>query len=203
MKLINYGHACFNIIYNDISILFDPYKDNSVPSLRCPQLDVDALFISHEHDDHNAKDKGVLRDNRAIVTYETLKTYHDKEKGKLRGENFIHKIFIGDFVIAHLGDLGEIDDEVINFLKGVNVILCPINGFYTIGALEAIKLNEIVKPNIFIPMHYFKNGTGYPDGNQIDIFLRHCLNFIKVDKNTINIEEYMSNDNKVIIFERS
>lgn len=204
MKLFNYGHSCFGIFHNDTMLLFDPYKDNSVPNLTCPTIFVDNVFISHEHDDHNARDKAIIKNNCSTnYGVETLKTFHDKEKGRLRGENIVHKIKMDGITIAHLGDLGEIDENLISFLKDVDILLCPLNGFYTIGAKEAVELLNLLNPSIFIPMHYFKNGSGYEDNNQIDIFKKDIKQFISVYENEIDLNIYLNNEHKVIIFERS
>lgn len=170
MKIINYGHACFKVVGQSFSVVFDPYKDNYVPNLKLPKVEADAVLISHNHDDHNALEL-IQCKNLSHFEVKKILVPHDKSDGSLRGLNFIHILEIDGIKVAHLGDIGTLN---INFdeLKGADIILCPINGFYTISALEAIQILNQIKPRIFIPMHYFNKDkmTGYEDGNQIDIF---------------------------------
>lgn len=204
MIIKNLGHSCFLCITEGGSFAFDPYMDNSVPGLTCPNIVCDKLFISHNHHDHNAKEKvSGLKDNNKIIV-ETLKCFHDKENGNSRGDNLIHKIYCDGITISHLGDLGqEINEEIINFLLGSDIILCPINGFYTIGYKEAIDIFNKVKPKIFIPMHYYENNTGYPDNDQILSFKNACHKFISINEQQFDSKDYLDNDKKILIFERS
>ena len=203
MKLINFGHSCFYIESNQGTIAFDPYIDGSVPGLTCPSFSCSKLFVSHEHSDHNARNK-VIELNNAKIEFTYLKTFHDKSLGQSRGENIIYKVNVDGLIVAHLGDYGDfITDELIDFLSDADIILCPINGFYTIGAKEAKQILDIIKPKIFIPMHYYKNGTGYEDGGQIDIFKSLIKDFVSLNTNEIEISEDVKFATNVVIFERS
>lgn len=197
MKIINFGHSCFKIETENYSIIFDPYQNDSVPNLLLPNICCDEIFISHEHHDHNARELIVVKGSPLLKVKKVL-TPHDKDNGKLRGNNFIHLVEIDNYKIAHLGDLGTLDTDL-SILKEADIIFSPINGFYTISALEALKLLETFSPKIFIPMHYYNkhNNSGYPDGNQIDIFLNNLNRNIKYVKDEIVLD---SNTSGVIIF---
>lgn len=204
MIIKNLGHSCFLCVSDNGSFVFDPYSDNSVPGLTCPNIKCDKLLISHDHHDHNAKDKvnGLKENNKIII--EKFNTFHDNENGNIRGNNLIHKVSIDGITVSHLGDLGqEINDEIINFLLGSDIVLCPINGFYTIGYKTAIEIFNKVKPHIFIPMHYFKNNTGYPDNGQIEMFKKECGNFISIHEQQFDSKDYLAKEKKILIFERS
>ena len=41
MKLIWYGHACFELRSSAGSVVFDPYRPGSVPGLSLPELNAD------------------------------------------------------------------------------------------------------------------------------------------------------------------
>jgi len=54
-----------------------------------------------------------------------------------------------------MGDIGQIpDDEVLEKIKGVDILCIPVGGNYTIDAKEAMKICDFVSPNIIIPMHF-------------------------------------------------
>ena len=60
MKLIWHGHSCFSVVTDAGTAVFDPYIDGMVPGLAPLSLTADAVYCSHGHDDHNARDKVAL-----------------------------------------------------------------------------------------------------------------------------------------------
>ena len=202
MKIINLGHACFKIIDEGISVIFDPYQDDSVPNLKLENnIETNYLFVSHEHHDHNAREKVKIIPTDKVLKYEEVIVNHDDQNGNIRGKCKAVILNFDDYSIAHLGDIGDIEDErIIDKFKGVDIILCPINGYYTIGAKEAIGLINYLKPKHFIPMHYYKqdSDSGYFDNDQIEIFLSHFDSYLKVNKE-IKINQDIKE--QIIIFE--
>lgn len=175
MKIINYGHSCFKIIDDDISIILDPYRKDSVPGLELPKnMTANYAFASHNHYDHDALDliKVVSSDKQLNMIEVSLP--HDDCGGRKRGMSVARIFKFSDYSICHMGDIGD-KNAVINCdeLKNIDVVLCPINGFYTISAEDAIELQKKMGWKLLIPMHYqdIEKGTGYPDGNQIQIFI--------------------------------
>ncbi len=162
------GHSCFKVtLKNGTRILFDPYGDQ----IGYAPLDVEAdiVVISHKHHDHSdlshVKGDYTLVREAGVYTFgdltiEGIKTCHDKEQGALRGENICFMITINGMRLCHMGDLGCIpDNETIGKLKGTEILLIPVGGNYTIDACEALKICEMVKPNIIIPMHFKTSAT--------------------------------------------
>ena len=175
MRIINHGHACFQIIGDDLSIVFDPYKDNSVPGLNIRRnIEANFCYCSHSHYDHNAIEKvNLLLGEKEEIRNIAISLPHDKNNGKDRGFSIARIFYYSDYSICHLGDIGDVR-SVINDkrFKNIDIVLCPINGFYTISAKEAAKLQKEMNWKILIPMHYEieEKGIGYPDNGQINIF---------------------------------
>ncbi|MBQ1391854.1 MAG: MBL fold metallo-hydrolase [Firmicutes bacterium] len=163
MKVIWIGHACFKIESQGASILFDPYEDGSVPGLDPVREEADLVFVSHEHFDHNARKNVSLSGKTALpFCVKTLDTYHDDRQGALRGSNRITIVDDGSVKLAHLGDLGcELEPEQMEELTGLDVVLVPIGGFYTIDASQAASLVKRLKPRYVIPMHFRDDGLGF------------------------------------------
>lgn len=184
MKIINFGHACFEIVSGDFKLLFDPYQDNSVPGLKLPEIEVNNVLISHDHHDHNAENL-IHINNKKRIDVEVVLVPHDKVNGKLRGMNKIHIVNIENTRLAHFGDLGIIPEKI-DKLKNIDIALVPINGFYTIGAIEAISLYKKIGAKCIIPMHYYNKNlkNGYEDDDQIEKFLNEFenINFIDSDE---------------------
>ena len=174
MRIINYGHACFKIIDDDISIVLDPYGTDSVPGMELPKnIKANYVLSSHEHFDHNALDKVEIIPTDKELPMVEVSLPHDKFGGAKRGMSIARIFNFSDYSICHMGDVGD-PEAVLKHeeLKNIDIVLCPINGFFTISAKDAYQLQKKMGWKLLIPMHYqdAKKGTGYPDGNQIQIF---------------------------------
>ena len=159
MKITYFGHACFKVESKDTSFLFDPFKDIGYDMKK---TSADIVFCSHSHFDHNATDRVISK--RVINTIaneeynglkiSTLSCFHDEVKGAKRGVNRIYKVQVENTTIAHLGDLGEITSEVIDFVKNADILFIPVGGTYTIDSKQAKELIEKSNAKYIIPMHY-------------------------------------------------
>jgi len=82
-------------------------------------------------------------------------TYHDDSQGSKRGDNTIYVIQAEDLRVLHLGDLGHIlADKLIDELDGIDVLMIPVGGVYTIDAAQATELVGKIDPTYVLPMHY-------------------------------------------------
>ena len=193
MKIINYGHSCFKIIFNDLSIVLDPYQDKSVPGLVLPNnLKANYVFASHSHFDHCALEKvEVIKTNEKLDVKEIILP-HDKVGGQQRGMNIARLFKLGDKTILHLGDIGDVNELFKHKeLENIDIVLCPINGFFTISSLDAVKAYNVLHWKLIIPMHYEikEKGIGYPDGNQIGIFKNNIKDYIELDNDELEVSE--------------
>lgn len=198
------GHSAFLIKYNNVSFVIDPYQDNSVPGMRFPRVQANYAFASHEHHDHNALHLVKLMPTNESLDYDVVVVPHDHHNGIKRGLNKMYLFKLGNFRILHTGDLGCIPNEtVLKQIQGVDVILAPINGFYTISAKELHEIMELINPKVTIPLHYYRkeDNSGYPDGNQIDIFKSLVGDYLEVNESTIKLDEELL-QNKVVIFNK-
>lgn len=163
MKIKWFGHSCFKITNdNNISIVTDPF-DGSV-GYSIPRTHAEIVTVSHDHFDHNYIDAidgdfklvnkvGVF--NVRDINIRGTASYHDNEGGRKRGNNIIYTFNIDGIKVCHLGDLGHmLDDKQLSQIGGVDVLLIPVGGYYTIDAEEAASVVGQLNPGIIIPMHY-------------------------------------------------
>ena len=160
MKIQWIGHSSFRISGSK-TIITDPYEGIG---LDYPELSADIVTVSHGHHDHNAVQ--AVKGEPAVVTDAGIRkvadvsiagynTYHDDVQGAKRGRNVVYVIKMDGVKVAHLGDLGCMpDDSVLGALTGVDVLLIPVGGNYTIDGKTAAALVNEVKPRTVIPMHY-------------------------------------------------
>ena len=204
-KIVYLGHASFLIKGKDFSLVTDPYRNNSVPNLRFPNIEeVDAVFCSHNHYDHDAANLVTLKANRKDIKRVTLRVPHDHENGAKRGMNEINMFDVDGFKIVHLGDTGcMLNEKVLTPFKNCDVLLAPINGFFTISPKELKAIADIIKPRILIPMHYYMKEyrSGYEDGNMIDEFKKIYPNYQYLDNEELDLNKYQ-NYQGVLIFKK-
>lgn len=164
-----YGHSCFKLIskpagrgQEDVTVFFDPF-DKAV-GLRPPQGQADIVFVSHNHHDHN--NTSALKGDPAIIDIPgeySLKginivgidSFHDANGGKNLGHNTIFILEAEDLKVCHLGDLGcDLDQKQLSEIGGVDILMVPVGGKYTLDAKRAEENIKKIEPAIIIPMHY-------------------------------------------------
>lgn len=164
MKIIWHGHACFELVTKDGSIVFDPYADGSVRGLKLPEIHADAVVCSHGHSDHSAADRIKLTGRTPAFSLSHIPTFHDECGGKKRGGNLMSVLDAEGLRIVHAGDLGhELDREQLSALGRVDILMIPVGGVYTLDAAAAKRVADAVAPTVIIPMHYRGDGVGLPN----------------------------------------
>ena len=188
--IIYLGHASFLIESKDYSVVIDPYQGGSVPNMEFPNIkEVDAVICSHDHHDHNAREIVKISANPQPNRHLAIRVPHDHENGAKRGLNDINVFDVDGYKVVHLGDTGcVLDEKTLEPIKNCDVLLAPINGFFSIGPDELKAICKIVNPRIVVPMHYYMEEyqSGYADGNMIEKFKKlfpdyHYLNNYELD----------------------
>jgi len=198
------GHSCFSITSEGYTIVLDPYEPESVPGLEPLDLFADELFCSHDHADHSCSWVVQLSQEPgdSPFTVKTIKTFHDPQQGKLRGENTVHLLTAGNMKLAHLGDLGcSLTPEQKKKLMNLDVLMIPVGGFFTIDAKEAHDLVKELNPRIVIPMHYRTDSFGYDKIGRLEEFTRLCDNVVRYDTNTIEVDKKTPPQTAVLSYE--
>jgi len=169
-----FGQSCFKIQGEKSTLVTDPF-DKSF-GLKVPRLAADVVTTSHDHKDHNNTKvvRGIAENQPFIIDgpgeYEVknifiygVKAYHDNKEGQERGENIIYRIGIDGISIAHLGDLGHaLKNGQIERLEGVDILMIPVGGIYTIDAKKETEVISQIEPRIEIPIHYHIKGMKTP-----------------------------------------
>ena len=188
MKIIWHGHSCFTVETSEGAIVLDPYRDDSVPGLPPLRLHADLVLCSHEHADHGAREIVSLsgRDIHPDVTF--LDTFHDDEHGAKRGPNRITILSDGGARIAHMGDIGcELTEEQIGALSGVDVLLLPVGGYFTVSPEEAKKIADQTGAKTVVPMHYRSEKAGYPVIAPLSDYLKYCSDVVFSDSAELEV----------------
>lgn len=165
-------------IQDDKVLYFDPFKITDTPH------DADIILITHSHFDHwspedirkvmkpdtilvcpqsltEAKSLGLSFQTvvpnesysvsgvnfRTIPAYNLTKPFHPKNEGWVG--YLLHSPTKGDIYIA-----GDTDMTAENQKVRCQIAFLPIGGTYTMNAVEAAELADIIQPEYVIPIHY-------------------------------------------------
>lgn len=157
------GHSCFCLTGMGQRIVLDPYSDGAVPGLENLNVEAEFVYCSHGHGDHNGV-SGVklVGDGAPKFSLTEIETDHDNAGGSLRGKNIIRVFDFGGTRVAHFGDLGrELTEDEVRALTGLDCVLIPVGGHFTIDAKQAADIVKKIAPKLVIPMHYRTAETGY------------------------------------------
>lgn len=184
VKLTWYGHAAWQIDFQDAVVLIDPFL-NGNPKAPVKPGDlgkIDFVVVTHDHGDHFGDAYEIVRNknSKLISIFENV-AGAEKENipdGNVFGMNIgsqvdfgpikvalvqaIHSgncsgaVITGDGVtIYHAGDTGLFGDmKLIGQLYKPKVSLLPTGGYYTMGPKEAAMAARMIGSEIVMPMHY-------------------------------------------------
>ena len=214
MKIVYLGHSCFYIESEiGIKIITDPYTG---VGYEMPKgLKADIVTISHGHFDHNflagvEAERVINQAGRHI--YQGIEiigenSWHDNQKGALRGKNILFKYEFDGCKICHFGDLGEAySEELAEKIKDTDIWLIPIGGTYTIDAKQAREYIEKLKPKTVIPMHYLPQ-DGALDIDKASVFLGEMQGYeietYKTGVCQIKKKDIQKQETKIVYMERA
>ena len=170
MKIRWYGHACFRIEGEGISIVTDPYAPEAA-GLDSVSEPVDVVIMSSATDRFHANFSMVAGDPKVLnaleiaqsgpvevngVVFEALSTMESMKHKVSPDENAIYRFEVEGMSILHLGDLGNpLTNEQLDRLRGgVDILLALTGGPPTIELEDLDRAIEEIAPRIVIPMHY-------------------------------------------------
>ena len=163
MQLRFLGHAAFSLQFDGARLCLDPHRPGAVggrfalPPIEGP---FDVIAVSHAHEDHCGWTPALGTDHVidadadfAGFSLRFRPVFHDKVGGVQMGLSQMIKITAGDTTIVHCGDIGGWDDEDLAWLQGVDLLLVPVGGTFTVNGKEAAELVALTKPRWVVPMH--------------------------------------------------
>ena len=191
MKIIWHGHACFELVTDEGSLVLDPYAKGYVRGLRLPPLCADAVLCSHSHSDHNAAELVELTGKAPGFKLERIPSWHDDCCGRKRGENMITVIEAEDMRVCHLGDLGhELSSEQLDAIGKTDILMIPVGGVYTVDAPTAKRVAEAIAPTVTVPMHYRGKGVGLriiaPCDDFTSLFPEDVVQYLSTNELTVS-----------------
>jgi L-ascorbate metabolism protein UlaG (beta-lactamase superfamily) len=208
-----FGHSSFYIISDEgVKIITDPYMPISAGGfINCGAIKepADIVTVSHDHGDHSYTDSipagfevFTKKVNQVVKTVRVkgVDSFHDTEFGAQRGKNVIFTFDVDNIRICHLGDLGHVlsFDEIEN-IGGVDMLLIPIGGKYTIDPDEANTLVSRMNPRIVIPMHYKTDKVDIVPYS-VDEFIKNKSNVAMLNSSSFEVtKEDLPDETQIIV----
>ena len=204
-KIIYLGHASFLLESKNYKVVTDPYYDDPELNWHFPRpIAANAVFCSHNHEDHNASEYVTVEPAGVEIDFEQAIVPHDHHGGAKRGMNVITMFDIDGYKVVHMGDTGCVPNKKdIEKFKNCDVLLAPINGYFTINPKELKEICEIINPRIVIPMHYYMKEFkfGFQDGGMIDEFKKLFPNHQYLESEVLDLDKY-KNYQGALIFKK-
>ncbi|MBR2617554.1 MAG: MBL fold metallo-hydrolase, partial [Clostridia bacterium] len=121
----------------------------------------------------------------------------------LRGENIMFRFTLDGKTLCHMGDVGEpLNPELLEFLRGTDILLIPVGGVYTITADQAKEYVDAIKPKLVIPMHYDDSESNIrlsPVEDFMRLFNHECVSFAE---GKYEIEDLPEGEPHLVILKR-
>jgi L-ascorbate metabolism protein UlaG (beta-lactamase superfamily) len=173
------GHSCFRIKGSHVIIINDPFPPELGYTLGKQTANI--ITVSHQHPSHSYV-KGIGGEPRIIKgpgEYEIsgvliigIATFHDTQRGQVRGKNTVYVMEIDGVSVCHLGDLGHVlSSEQVEEIGNVDVLLLPVGGGSTINAAVSAEVIRQLEPKAVIPMHY-KTPAIKRELDSVNVFLK-------------------------------
>jgi len=205
MDITWHGYSCFTIKTKQCTIVIDPY-DTAVTGLKLPLLKADVVMVSNNHAGHNFT-KAVTGEPQILDwpgEYEikgaaliAKKVEYAKKEGneKEKGEGMFFTIAVDGLRLCFLGDMGGVDDALIEGIGDVDVLFLPVGGHNTMNAKEAHEVIEELEPRVVVPMHYaIKGAKGELDELEPFLKLIGVVSIEPKDKFTVNSRAELKED---------
>ncbi len=169
MDILWHGQTCFEIHTSadngkeNKKIIIDPYFSDI--GLKPISLNADIIILNHDY--NNPKTLKLIKEESFLVNgqgeYESQgviikgidaqgRYFTDKEEGKTT----IYYIETEGIKLCHLGSITQkqLNPEQIEAIDGVDILMVPVGGGYTLDAEGAHRIVNQIEPKIVIPMNY-------------------------------------------------
>lgn len=175
-------------------ILIDPFSP-----LKILDTDGNVDIVTISKDFHNISGYNLSNSCNKLIfnedsyTDDSIKiksylSFSDKLLGLKRGKNYIYTYEVDNLKLCHLGYIGDIpNSELINTLKGIDILFIPIGGNLCLNGAEAYKLINLLNPKYIIPMCYKCNDS--------DFYFHGPLEYISKSKSIFNANSNNINTN--------
>lgn len=214
MEISWLGHSAFKLRGKNVTIITDPF-DPQMVGLKFPKVEADIVTISHDHQDHNQAN---LVEGKPFIIqgpgeYEIkgvsifgVACFHDSSSGTERGKDTAYAINIDGLRVCHLGDLGhKLTSDQLEELNGVEILLLPVGGNYTLGPKEAGEVVLQLEPKIVIPMHYQTPGLNpqiFAKLSPVEEFLKAIGETAAPQPKLVITSQNLPEERQVVILER-
>ncbi len=203
MQITWHGLNCLRLESKDVSVLIDPFNDDS--GYKLPRAKVD-IVVAHMQDSVPPEVGGEPFVIDVPGEYEKQGVFvygapTKLEKTKDRATMF--RINIEDLSIGHIGAADKpLTPEALEILEGVDILCIPV-GNDALSAKDAVEIISQVEPRIVIPMDYHTKGLNEKRQGP-ETFLKELGSKSEtVDKLKITKKDLPTDDRRVYLIERS
>jgi L-ascorbate metabolism protein UlaG (beta-lactamase superfamily) len=216
MQVEWYGQSAFRLADGGTTVVIDPFDDMTPLTARrrwdypaITGVEAEVLLVTHEHLDHNGVgaiggDPAILRSTAGrlgspIGEVLGIASEHDAAAGTERGPNTIFVFTLGEWRVAHLGDLGqdELRPDQVAALGQIDLLFAPVGGGPTIGAEQAADIAETVGARVIVPMHYRTERIDFLE--PVDEFADAARRVLRLDAAQFDTGDVVDDEGAVVV----
>ncbi|WP_058301155.1 MBL fold metallo-hydrolase [Gorillibacterium timonense] len=200
------GNSCFFMTFPDgTTIITDPYPHTYDQQFGpAPEMDVDAMSISHSHADHSPGAKqfkgnplrllpALMKEPIQVGGVEVT-GFNSKHVANM-GDNEIFIFRYGDLKIVHMGETDKIESpEARAAVKDADVVLAYAGGYGADTIKNAVRFKELYEMGVkvLIPQHFSNNPDmifyGGPTIDQVLADVPKGITIVKQDEFVVTKE---------------
>jgi len=188
MRLTWYGHACFRLEADGLSLVTDPYTpaNAGLEPIRKP---ADVVVMSSALDEAHTCWQQVPGDPRVVnaldavsapvelgpgVVVEAVAASEGEDRPDDPKANALYRFELGGVAVCHMGDVGTpLAEAQLAPLRGrVDVLLALAGGGLTIALPDLDAAIEAIGPKVVVPMHHRTPSLRYDVGPVEDFLAR-------------------------------
>ena len=158
-----FGHSCFRLREQGVTIVIDPYEKSIGYAM--PRVRADIVTVSHDSPGHTGVSaiKGEFKVLNRPGEYEVrgvfitgVQTWRKAgAAGEPKEENVVFVFEFDGLTVCHLGDLSQVLTQAqVEALPSIDVLMVPVGSGGALDADAAAQVISLVEPSIVIPMHY-------------------------------------------------
>jgi len=207
MDIKYYGHACFSIKEQGMTLVTDPYSE--AIGMKLPPLKADVVTISHKDEAYNSKDS-VEGEPKILnwpgeyeiggVHFRGVHSFHNRKDDEEQLENIIFTGFFNGIRICHLGSQGtSLTPEQLDQIGDIDILFIPVGGKEVVEPAKAKEIIEKIEPRIIIPMVYHTEGNKRDLGSLESFLSVMGGNVEPIETLTVKKSELPDDNSKVVV----
>lgn len=205
MQVIWHGLNCIRLEGKDVSIVLDPFSDDS--GLKLSRAKADIVVLSAD----DGLDANAVGGEPFVI--ETPGEYEIRgafiyglpwKKEKSEGRGVLYRVNFEDLSFGHIAALDRVvPNAALEILEGVDVLFLPVGDPAQLSVKDAVEIISRIEPRVVVPMNYLTDGVKAKLQGAEPFLKELGMKSETVDKLKLVKKDLPTNDRKVYLINPS